>query len=247
MTEFGQRIGYDAGQISRVETGKRPGTPMFAQMCDRVWPHRSGWFSEYLEDSKQWLANAPWLRAWLPHEQGTTQYRAWTYGIVSGMLQTPDYAREIIRVGPSATQELVDTRVQARIARQALISREDPEPPAMSFLVDECSLRRRIGSLEIMRAQLWHIIDVAGLPNVTVQVVPEGANAGLQGSFILVDDACYIENARAGEVFEDQETMITMSVRFDTIRSEALRASESLTLLERMCDYDWRDSDWRLA
>ena len=24
LTEFGQRIGYDPGQISRIETGKRP-------------------------------------------------------------------------------------------------------------------------------------------------------------------------------------------------------------------------------
>jgi transcriptional regulator with XRE-family HTH domain len=247
MAGLGQQIGYDTGQISRVETGKRPGTALFAEMCDRVFPEKDGWFTGYLEEAKHWLANAPWFRPWIPHEQATTQYRTWTLGIISGMLQTADYARVIISVGPGATPELIGTRAVARMTRQALITREDPEPPAMTFLVDECALRRRVGSAEIMRAQLRRIASVAQLPNVTIQVVPEGANAGLLGGFIIVDDACYIETARAGEVFEDQETMIAMSVRFDTIRAEALRASESLTLLERMCDYDWPDYDWRLA
>ena len=31
ITEFGQRIGYDPGQISRIETGRRPPTELFAQ------------------------------------------------------------------------------------------------------------------------------------------------------------------------------------------------------------------------
>jgi transcriptional regulator with XRE-family HTH domain len=44
LAEFGQRIGYDPGQISRIENGKRPPTELFAQMCDRAFPDRYGWF-----------------------------------------------------------------------------------------------------------------------------------------------------------------------------------------------------------
>jgi transcriptional regulator with XRE-family HTH domain len=47
LAEFGQRIGYDPGQISRIENGKRPPTELFAQMCDRAFPDRDGWFSEF--------------------------------------------------------------------------------------------------------------------------------------------------------------------------------------------------------
>ena len=60
-------------------------------------------------------------------------------------------------------------RLAARLARQAILTRDDP--PAAWFLVDEAALRRRISSPEIMAAQLAHLAGVARLPNVTIQVV----------------------------------------------------------------------------
>jgi transcriptional regulator with XRE-family HTH domain len=42
LAEFGQRTGYDPAHISRIESGKRPATEVFAQMCDQVFPHRAG-------------------------------------------------------------------------------------------------------------------------------------------------------------------------------------------------------------
>jgi len=59
LTEFGQRIGYDPGQISRIENGKRPPTELFAQMCDRAFPDRDGWFTEFYAESRTWIATPP--------------------------------------------------------------------------------------------------------------------------------------------------------------------------------------------
>ena len=64
LTEFGQRIGYDPGQISRIENGKRPPTELFAQMCDRAFPDRDGWFGEFYAESRTWIATPPWFRSW---------------------------------------------------------------------------------------------------------------------------------------------------------------------------------------
>ena len=68
LAEFGQRIGYDPGQISRIENGKRAPTELFAQMCDRVFPERDGWFGEFYAESRTWIATPPWFRSWV--EQG---------------------------------------------------------------------------------------------------------------------------------------------------------------------------------
>ena len=38
LAEFGQRIGYDPAHVSRIESGKRPATEVFAQLCDQVFP-----------------------------------------------------------------------------------------------------------------------------------------------------------------------------------------------------------------
>jgi transcriptional regulator with XRE-family HTH domain len=88
LREFGQRIGYDPGQISRIETGKRPPTELFAKMCDRAFPDRDGWFSEFYAESRTWIAiwpgppaesarSAPPLESVQPLRKRRSPYRRW--------------------------------------------------------------------------------------------------------------------------------------------------------------------------
>ena len=148
LAEFGQRIGYDPGQISRIENGKRPPTELFAQMCDRAFPDRDGWFTEFYAESCTWIATPPWFRSWVEHEQGAATLRIWQLGVLSGLLQTADYARAILTVNPGVTQDEVGARLAARLERQAILARD--EPPTAWFLVDEAALRRHIGPPEVM-------------------------------------------------------------------------------------------------
>ncbi len=209
LREFGQRIGYDAGQISRIENGKRPPTELFARMCDRAFPDRDGWFSEFY-----------------------------------GLLQNEDYARAILAVYPGVTDEQISERLAARLARQAILTRDDP--PAAWFLVDEAALRRCVGSADIMAAQLAHLAGLARLPNITIQVMPDIAHAGVLGGFAVAERAAYIETAVAGQVFEDADIVSGLITQFDTLRNEALRRSESLALIERMCG-TWKAAGARAA
>ena len=87
---------------------------------------------------------------------------------------------------------------------------------------------------------------VARLPNVTIQVVPNIAHAGLLGGFAVAERAAYVETAVAGQVFEDAEIIAGLLTRFDTLRNEAFRGSESLTLIERMCE-EWTAAGARAA
>jgi len=47
-------------------------------------------------------------------------------------------------------------------------------------------------------------------------------------------------------VFEDSDIIAGLLTRFDTLRSEAFRGSESLTLIERMCE-EWKAAGTRAA
>ena len=87
---------------------------------------------------------------------------------------------------------------------------------------------------------------VARLPNVTIQVVPTVAHAGLVGGFAITERAAYVETAVAGQVFEDEEIIASLLTRFDTLRNEALRASESLALIEQIGE-EWKASGARAA
>lgn len=111
------------------------------------------------------------------------------------------------------------------------------------FLVDEAALRRRTGSTLIMADQLERLLTVAVLPNVTVQVVPNVMHAETTGGFALAEapkgSAAYIETALTGQVFEGIKVVLELSARFDVLRTEALRGTESLCRIEELAR-EWR-------
>ena len=244
LKEFGQRIGYDSGQISRIENGMRAPTELFARMCDQAFPDRDGWFSEFYAESRTWIATPPWFRDWVEHEQKAATLRIWQPSVLSGLLQTEDYARAILAVYPSVTDEQVGEWLAARLARQAILTRDDP--PGAWFLVDEAALRRHTGSADAMAAQLAHLAGLARLPNITIQIVPEVAHAGVLGGFAVAERAAYVETAVAGQVFEDADIIAGLTIQFDTLRNEAFRGSESLALIERMCE-QWKATGAKAA
>jgi transcriptional regulator with XRE-family HTH domain len=244
LAEFGQRIGYDAAHLSRIESGKRPATGLLAELCDQAFPHRAGWFSEFYDESRTWIATPPWFRNYVSHEERSGSLRNWFPSLFDGLLQTEDYARAILAVSPGVTDDEVSARLTARMKRQAILTRDDP--PAAWFLADEGAFSRCVGSPKVMAAQMAHLLAVARLPNVTIQVVPAIAHAGLLGGFSLTEHAAYVETAVAGQVFEDAEIITGLITRFDTLRNEALRASESLTFMERTCG-EWKATGARAA
>ena len=118
------------------------------------------------------------------------------------------------------------------MARQQRVLHRD-NPPKALFLVDITSLQRMP---EHFRAAQWsHLLEAAELPHVTIQVVPVCWHSGMSGGFILTDSAAYAEAVHAGQVYGgDDETVGSLASRFDSIRTEAMRASESATLIREM-------------
>jgi hypothetical protein len=235
LHEFGQLIAYHPAAISRVETGKRPPTESFAGQCDRVFPERNGWFREFFEESRGWMALPAWLRDWTSHEQSTRVLRDWCPSVVTGLLQTEEYAREVSAMTPCVAEDEVNARVAARLARQQRVLLRE-EPPAAWFLLDHFALLRQVGTPDVMAAQMRHLTALSSLPHVTIQVVPGTAHAGLAGGFTVTDHGAYAESVMRGQVFETDETVTALSLRFDTLRSSACSAPESTRLLRQAAD-----------
>jgi transcriptional regulator with XRE-family HTH domain len=221
-----QRTGIDAGHWSRIERGVRPPTELIAAKCDEAFPERRGWFGEYYTDSRSWAP--PGFRSWTEEVDNASSLRDWCPSIITGLLQTEDYAGALLSVHPDVTGEVISTRLTGRMARQKRIFARDVP---MLFLIDQLSLYRLIGSPEIMAAQLDHLITVAGRPRVTIQVVPAIAVPSVAHGIVLTENAAYSESAINGSVWTDEETRSALNRVFDTLRSEAWRASESLTLI----------------
>jgi len=127
----------------------------------------------------------------------------------------------------------VAARLASRMERQRRVLLRD-DPPSVWFVVDEFALYRCVGSPAIMAAQCAHLAEVAMMANVTMTVMPAVAHPGNESEFILADGAVYAEHAVGGYVFTEDQTVTALAMRFDTLRAESRKASESLELIERM-------------
>jgi hypothetical protein len=125
--------------------------------------------------------------------------------VVTGLLQTPRYAHELLKAGRKP--EVVEGLVATRMERQEILAREDPS--VIVLILDEGVLHRRIGGEEIRKEQIGHLIERAEDSNVTIQVVPSraGAYAGVMGAFTLLSfddgpDLVYVEGHAEGQVID---------------------------------------------
>jgi transcriptional regulator with XRE-family HTH domain len=231
--ELATRTGINAGHLSRIENGRRPPTEKVAVACDAAFPERRGWFLEYYSELRGCSEVPASFRSWPEYEDGAVRLYDWSPSIVTGLLQTEDYARSLIATLPGVTRDTVAARLAARMERQKrVLYRADP--PRAWFIVDELSLYREVGGREVMARQMRHLARVAALPNVTVQVLPALAHPVNASGFMMADDAVWAEHVAGGFVYTDEGTVSELVLRFDTLRGECRRVSESGHLLERM-------------
>jgi transcriptional regulator with XRE-family HTH domain len=123
-----------------------------------------GWWHEYGDVTPRWF------EMYLGLEQSASILRTYEAQFVPGLLQTPEYARDVITLGPWSPAE-AERRIELRLRRQRLLTRADA--PAFWAVVEETVLRRPAVSEEVLRAQVEHLVRMADLPNVTLQLVPE--------------------------------------------------------------------------
>jgi transcriptional regulator with XRE-family HTH domain len=139
-----------------------------------------GWWQHYGDVLPQWF------RTYVDLESAASLIRTYEGQFVPGLLQTDDYMRAVIRDASLESSEEVGRRVRLRMARQILLTRQDP--PRLWAVVDEAALRRPVGGSEVMRGQLERLIEATKLPNVTLQILPfaVGAHAAMGSAFSIL-------------------------------------------------------------
>ena len=233
IAELARRAKLDAAHLSRVENGRRPPTARIAAALDGVFTEHRGWYLTWLEETRTAPEIPVTFRSWSDYEDRTAALRVWTPGIVDGLVQAQAYAAALIATSPGVSDDAAAARLTARMDRQRRVLGRD-KPPAVTLLVDEAALYRQVGTAEVMAAQLCRLLEVAALPAVLMQVMPEVAHASVASGYLIADDAVWCENVITGGTCTDPETVTATARRFDTLRAECYRASESLALIERL-------------
>ena len=196
---------------------------------------------------KEWWesvrAQDPKFGNYLSLESVATAVQAYDTHLVHGLLQTPDYARAMIR---ASRQELlsheVDQLVATRMRRQDVLTRADPRPLTLWSVMDEAVLRRQMGGRETMRAQLERLIQASELPSVNLLVMPDslGAHAGLDGPLAILQfetgtrPVVYVEGQAGNLYMEKDDDLRRCQQRMNHILAAAPGTEQSLALIRQI-------------
>ena len=155
-----------------------------------------------------------WFRAYVDLESAASLIRTYEGQFIPGLLQTDDYIRAVVHGAhlTDTSNEEVGRRVRLRMARQTLLTRD--QPPRLWAVIDEAALRRPVGGSEVMRGQLERLIEATKLPTVTLQLLPfaSGAHPAMAGAFSVLrfgdqelPDVVYLEHLTGASYLDKRD------------------------------------------
>ena len=195
-----------------------------------------GWWHQYGDVLPGWFETHIGL------EEAASVIRTYEVQFVPGLLQTADYARAVAQLGhPRSSPEEIERRVQLRVQRQELLT--VPDAPRVWAVIDEASLRRPLGGPEVMAGQLRHLLKMAELPNVTLQIAPFslGGLAAAGGPITILrflepdlPDIVYLEQLTSALYLDKRDDVDHYLAVMDRLSAQSESPRESREILERL-------------
>ncbi|MET8676577.1 helix-turn-helix transcriptional regulator [Streptomyces sp. NPDC004647] len=188
--------------------------------------NRRGWWHRFRDVLPEWFS------AFVSLEGEANLIRAYEPHYVPGLLQTPDYARAVLRAGmPHASEEEIERGVALRIERQSLLTQADP--PLLWVVMDETVLRRPIGGPDVMRGQVDRLIEATATRHVRLQIMPfaAGPHPAMYGPFHIfrfpiqeLPDIAYTESLVGGVYLDQRDDVSAFLEALDRMCAQAAPA-----------------------
>ena len=191
-----------------------------------------GWWHHYSDI----LPN--WFEMYLGLEQASSVIRTYEPQLIPGLLQTPEVARAVILLGnANASADAIERRVALRMKRQKVLTH--PGAPNLWAVVDEVALWR-IDGRSAIQEQIRHLIEMAELANVTLQVIPlySGAHAAVGGPFSILrfsepdlPDIVYLEQLTSALYLDKEQDVQHYLMVMDRLCVQAKPPAETIRFL----------------
>jgi transcriptional regulator with XRE-family HTH domain len=236
--EFGNLTGYSASTIASYEQGRRIASPEFVEKADEVLGAGGVLVAAVDELGRQRFP--AFFRDFAILEAEALSLSLYECMAIPGLLQTEAFARAVFSGScPPLSDEEIDQRVAARLARQTLLDRVPPV--VLSVVMEEDVLRRLVGGAAVMKGQIQRLCECARMRNITLQVMPTRSDShpGMAGPLVLIETAdhrhlAYLEAQRSSLLISEPDDVSVLTQRFGIIRARALTTAESLRLMEQV-------------
>ncbi|HEV3358216.1 MAG TPA: helix-turn-helix transcriptional regulator [Pseudonocardiaceae bacterium] len=257
--DLSSRMGFSHAFVSHWETGRRVPRPeevnaLLAELSV------TGAERDRIMQMARAAAEPSWIGGAIPgvpdhvmkavdHERCADAVTEWAPTTIPALLQISDYARAQCMLSGLAYTD-TESRVLIRAGRREVVCR-GIEPIAFTALIGENALREPVGTSMIMVEQLNYLVESAGRPNITIQIVPSlvGWHPGLVGAFTLYHFAdspeiLYFEHYSSGVFLSDSHDIGMHHRALDIMRDKALSEAESIKLIIETAK-KWARADMR--
>ncbi|MCU1687211.1 MAG: family transcriptional regulator [Amycolatopsis sp.] len=240
---MGRPLRFSKSKMSRVEQGYIPGSNDFLALLDRCGVITSDYepyvrMFDYAKEKGWWHAFGLDDRGFVPVEADASAVRTYQLGFVPGLLQTEAYMRATFDAArQSLSAERLENQIAVRLRRKQRLFEE--RPLIVHAIIDETVLHRETCD----RQQREHIVELASLPNLAVQVIPQdvGSHDGLYSNFIVVSfpepaevDLAYVEYGFGSMQIEKEQEVRAATLLFEHLAEVALDEQDSLALISGM-------------
>jgi transcriptional regulator with XRE-family HTH domain len=245
VEQVAQELLCSPSKVSRLETGHRGASARDIRDLSNLYEVSDEQRQQMMTLASEGKQRAWWqplglsYSAYIDLETEAASISDYGLGNVPGLLQTADYARALIEaVAPDFVAEDVDKLVSARVARQQLLTSD--EPPRFRTVLDESVLHRVVGGPAVMLAQFEHLLEASELPAVSLQVLPYEAGALPAGlsKFILLEfaqpglpDVVFIEGLSGNLYLDDPKEVGTYTAAFSTLTEVALSEDQTRDMI----------------
>jgi transcriptional regulator with XRE-family HTH domain len=155
--------------------------------------------------------------------------------MISGLLHTAEYAREMLHMpcGPpsfGADDEAIEAMVAKRMQRQQVLYEPGKQ---VQIVMLEGALRARLVSAPTMAGQLDRLLGVSGLAALELGIVPFSATVPVYplSGFRLYDDLVIVESIVGEQQLADADSVARYEKYLEQLREAAVTGDEARVLV----------------
>ncbi|MGK5640802.1 helix-turn-helix domain-containing protein [Streptomyces sp. URMC 126] len=235
QAELGDEVALSNTAISHFESGRHVPRRDVASRIDAALGARGR--IEELRDKVDDNPDAVWVQKVFKAEQRAVRIRH-TASLIPALLQSGAYTRAILKAALPLYGGELEEKIRHRERRLAIMRR--PNPPRFEAVLNEAALHTTIGGVDVMRRQLFDLIEASRLPNVEVRVRPFDSVGirGDVGEMSIMD----LPNGRTAihrlpDLYITRRPSVTAHVAlYDHLRAAALDPEASRALIRKVVD-----------
>ncbi|MFD5027407.1 helix-turn-helix domain-containing protein [Streptomyces sp. NPDC058373] len=228
------KVPLSKAQLARIERGEYLAPEKLPALLDAVFGTEELFVELYALACREAIQDQYQRR--MEYEGQAVSIKEYAGTLVPGLLQTDEYALALFAVTRPGDRAWQEEQLAVRKQRQTRLY--GPNPPHLSVLLDEGSIRRPIGGSALMKRQLEFLVGMVDTPTCVIQLLPYsyGEHSLLGGSLALFtlpegNSMAYEESIDSGALLEAPAAVQQRMLRWDRLWGCALSPAETAAFM----------------